>query len=103
MSKTNRHLDPFTKPINGFEEEPNPEVELAFVLQNVQPGDQRIPSVLVERYASELHQLIEAVLETQRGETIPEDEIQEAIQQTFTTAVSEVDRFWGKESAMNGI
>ena len=101
MSKLKRYLDPFTILTNGLEEEPNPEVELAFVLQNVQPGDQRITAVLVERYAPELHQFIEAVLETHRGEKAPEEEILETLQQTFTTAISEVDGFWGKDRVRN--
>ena len=101
MSKQKRYLDPFTTPTDGLEEESNPEIELAFVLQNVQPGDQRITAVLVERYASEIYQFIEAALEIYRGEKASEDEIQEALQQTFTIAISEVNRFWGKDSVRN--
>ena len=101
MSKLKRYLDPFTNPKTGFEEEPNPEIELAFVLENIQPGDQRITAVLVERYVSELYQFIEAVFETRLGVRASEQEILDTLQQTFTTAIFEVDHFWGKDKVRN--
>jgi WD40 repeat protein/DNA-directed RNA polymerase specialized sigma24 family protein len=101
MSKLKRYLDPFTNQSTGFEEEPNPEIELAFLLENVQPGDQRITAVLVERYASELYQFIGAVFEIQRGVRATEQEILETLQLTFTTAIYEVERFWGKDKVRN--
>jgi WD40 repeat protein/DNA-directed RNA polymerase specialized sigma24 family protein/LysM repeat protein len=101
MSINNLNLDPFSKSTDGFQEDQDPEVEMAFLLQNAQPGDQRITNMLVERYSAELYQLIQAVMQTYREQYIPYDVIQDIVQRTITIAVNEVDQFWGKDSVRN--
>ena len=101
MALNHQNLDSFTSSTDGFGDDSDPEVELAYVLQNVQPGDQRITIVLVERYAADMHQFIQAVLETFCNQESTEDTIQTIILRTFVTAVNEVDRFWGEQSVYN--
>lgn len=102
------------------------ESELALILQEAQPGDARLLDLLIEPYAAEVHWLVQVLLAaTGYGrERLPGDAQQSTrakpvkpvagsaqailhnqatavVQQTFTSAVANVDEFWGEASVRN--
>ncbi len=98
MVKEPKNPDTFFNPHNPFDPQVDPEVELAFALQNASPGDPGLLEVLVERYAGEIFRLAHALLDGRVDEKRLNHQICAVVEGTFAEASANLDRFWGERS-----
>lgn len=87
----------FPDPIQAVAQEEDPEIELAFRLQNSSAGDERILEALVTGYAAEIYRLVRAIVEEGSG-VLPASEIEAIVRQTFISATCSPESFWGETS-----
>jgi WD40 repeat protein/DNA-directed RNA polymerase specialized sigma24 family protein/LysM repeat protein len=99
MGGQNNLPDIFSDYVPGDHRE-DPDLEIALVLQDGQPGDAHILKLLIEQYADEVFRLVRAFASGEGGDA-PHSEICIMVEKVFVTACLEVDRFWGKSSVRN--
>jgi WD40 repeat protein/DNA-directed RNA polymerase specialized sigma24 family protein len=85
------------------EQQPNPERDVAFYLENAQPNDLRVLKLLLDLFAVDVYRLSQAILDEDWRSPPEVDEILSCVDQVFLTAFTNKDEFVGKESLKNWI
>lgn len=83
---------------SGFGQDREPELELALLIQRSEPGDPRLLDELVNRYAGKIFQLASALIDWETSGSPRDDRICALVEDTFSSAVSKSDKFWGESS-----
>lgn len=81
---------------SGFGQNREPKFELALAIQQSEPGDPRLLGELASRYAGEIFQLATALLDQHSSYPPPRYQICALVEDTFATAVSKSNQFWGE-------
>lgn len=84
----------------SFSNNPNPDAQLAYLLQHSQPGDPQVLELLIDRSAADLFRLASALGElrqTEHGAADPEPAL-DLTARVLLHAVQHLDRFWGAAS-----
>lgn len=83
---------------SGFGPHREPEFDLALAIQHSETGDPRLLHELVIRYGGKIFQLATALLDWEVSYPPPRYQICSLVEDTFATAISKSDRFWGESS-----